>query len=312
VLLVLLFVDVFKGAWFFFLFYYERLNKAPLCGRGRRGMYGNYRGRFRTFRRSGYGFSARPYQRSGFRMPRYRGRLHHLRSYRFVNKGWTRGFGGPSPHLPELKSYDTAAGFSLPITNTPANVGDVTSWTINYLFFPTQGADISNRIGRKCIIDKHLLRVLLKQNGGATVQSSSGFVRLLLIYDQQNNSLNSTATTQAAALLQTPTNLNSPMLLDNRERFKILADKYIPLGASATDAAGYEQLGTFPTENKMHRFKSKGLKLDVIFNGTNGGTNADIITGSIFLLMGTDVASDSGNGLGPVAAIWSRTRWHDC
>lgn len=234
-----------------------------------------------------------------------------MATYRNVNQRWTRGFGGPTPHMPELKHFDTSTNNALTQSATFNNPGVVAAWSINYLFFPTQGADYTNRIGRKTIIDKLMLRLMLAVDQTVSVEANAGFVRCIVVYDQQNNSLNSTATTQAAALLQVPAVISSPLLLDNRERFLVLMDKFIFMGGVVNSAAGFNTLGSPMCAQKLLKFKSRMLK-DVIFNGTNGGTNADVITGSIFLLMGTNIVGNNGGGVSPTVNVYSRIRWHDC
>jgi len=213
--------------------------------------------------------------------------------------------------MPELKYFDL--GNLIPCasnasTNAPQTVS---GWQIEYLFFPTQGADITNRIGRKTIIDKILLRYMLANGQSATSIYGAGFVRILVVYDQQNNSLNSSATNIAGALLTQPADINSSLLLDNRERFLVLMDKYIYLGGSTTTAAGLPSVATDHDQAYRLKFKQRMLK-DVIFNGTNGGTNADVVTGSVFTLIGTNKISNDATGFGPRVHLYSRVRWHDC
>lgn len=214
--------------------------------------------------------------------------------------------------MPELKSFDrdTQGSISgIAVLNDP---GAVAAWQIAYLFYPVQGADIGNRIGRKAIIDKLNFKMKISSIQTAGDFTLAGHVRVIVVYDQQNNSLNSTATTQAAALLADPGNMESALLLDNRERFLVLWDKYLYLGASSHAAVtSAPSIASERASFVIKKFKQKMLK-DVIFNGTNGGSNADVITGSLFVLFGSDKYTNDAGGICGNYNIFSRVRWHDC
>lgn len=178
------------------------------------------------------------------------------------------------------------------------------------LCFPVQGAAAFNRIGQKILLKSLRLRGNIK-NVATGVQA---FGRIIVVYDRQANAALPnwadliSAQTSAGA---TSTSCYDGINMANRERFLVLADEQFNF-PSVTFTAGvltnYEAITEkLPSMFNFDRFIP--LKdMEMHFNNTNGGTFADIQTGSISLF----VAMDS-NG---TAASWqfnytARTRFDD-
>lgn len=139
---------------------------------------------------------------------------------------------------------------------------------------------------------------------GTTIQT---LARLIVYYDSQPNIgaplitdllANSNAGGATSAL--------SEINLVNRERFKILRDKQILLPAVTNTSGVLTNLAYPDTTGSLainEFIKLKGL--ETIYNGTNGGTIADITSGSI----GFTVFSDTE---GQWNFVWtSRLRYYD-
>ena len=121
-----------------------------------------------------------------------------------------------------------------------------------------------------------------------------GMVRLMWVYDKQANA---TAPT-VASILQTAA-ADSPMNLDNRDRYTVLCDKQY-----AMDQSGGHQ----SVQVKMY----KRINLQTVFNAGTAGTIGDINTGSLYLL----VTQANGNAAVtptnvPVINFYSRIRYED-
>ena len=149
-----------------------------------------------------------------------------------------------------------------------------------------QGTEIYQRVGRKVIMKSLLFRITIFND--PTKQDPQGTaLRIILVYDSQTNGAaptvaNIISNMQAAAytpVVQTPMNLN------NRDRFKVIKDWYFGCPA-ATYTAGAVTGGAPDTKTKMCY---KKLNHDVIFQGT-GATSADIASGGVYVLIIADVA----------------------
>lgn len=137
-----------------------------------------------------------------------------------------------------------------------------------------QGSDFTERIGRKVFLKSLFFRIFVTPS--ATVNSPTGTTtRLIIVYDCQTNA----AAPTVANILQNSA-YDSPMNLNNRDRFKVLYDKFVHTSATLY-TTGALTAGD-PIPRKFEKFKK--LNLDVIFGGT-GNTVASITTGSIYALL---------------------------
>lgn len=223
------------------------------------------------------------------------------------------GFGGPAPHQPELKVIDQNIDTQL-LNNATGNEGGVTGWTKILLNPCVQGTDMYTRIGRKIIMQKWILRLEVLQSNVASTSGGAGHVRVLVVYDAQTNAaipvitdiLGATATGSAAPDMTTPMNLN------NRERFRLLMDKVFYIGAFVNSAVvglpatpGFSNMA----QSFVKKFK-QNMKLDVVFNNGNAGTQGDIQTGGIWMFFATTVECSAANGAPLINGV-SRIRFYD-
>lgn len=181
----------------------------------------------------------------------------------------TRGFGGTYRQFSrtgavELKFIDTQ------VTNTQVT----TAGAITLINGVAQGTDFTNRIGRKILMKSILQNWMLYPNS-STNMAAGDVVRVMTIYDNQPNS----GSTPAVTDVLVTADVNSPLNLNNRDRFQVLLDKRFPMGG-----AQYS-VGSLSTGSPLMRHKStykKCLK-DVIFSGT-GSTLGSIQTGALYYL----------------------------
>lgn len=160
----------------------------------------------------------------------------------------------------------------------------------NCLFYPSEGSDINDRIGRKVTVKSIKIHGCI-QCIAQTAQSAADYanmVRLVLYADQQTNATQSQGEElmqdpgAAAALLCGLTFQNTA----NFGRFKVLRDKtYVldkPPIAALTDAGNtLVQAGLIKPFKLSYKFRKPYV---VRFNATNGGSVADIIDNSFHII----------------------------
>lgn len=137
-----------------------------------------------------------------------------------------------------------------------------------------QGTDFTDRIGRKIILKSLFFRVNFFPS--ATTAAPTGTtVRLLIVYDCQTNG----AAPLVSDILQSG-NYDSPINLNNRDRFKVLYDKFIMMCATAYTA------GTLAAGDPCPKMltKYKKMYMEQIFGGT-ANTVGSIQTGSIYAML---------------------------
>lgn len=174
-------------------------------------------------------------------------------------------------------------------TSSPIN----TTGSVTALFFPTLGSDFTNRIGRKTMIRSIYFRGFVTTQAaintpGTTQAIAAQQLRLIIGLDMQPNGANPAVTDVLV------TNFPTSMLnLNNRDRFKILTDKvyqfdpYVAVGGTPTSASFNH------TIQKLKWYKR--CRIESVFNSTNGGSVADLNSGSIFLLLIGSNASGTNN-----------------
>lgn len=196
----------------------------------------------------------------------------------------------------ELKAFDVAQGNS-----TMASAG--TGGTFALLNAMVNGAELYNRVGRRVMLKSTHIR-------GQCIPaatSTGGFGRVILFYDAQPNAAAPTlANLLADSNAAHATNLLSEINLDNRERFKIFRDIQFllpPLTFTAGVITNLGQMDQVLRSLQINEFVKLG-KVESVYNGTNGGTIADITSGSLYLLFLSTDGSWNFN--------WtSRTRYYD-
>lgn len=196
-----------------------------------------------------------------------------------------RSFGNPRA-VTERKYFDSI--------KTTANIVSAAggSWnssqldpaTLNTLFAPVTGDDFLNRDGRKVQVIAIKIKGLLQYANQATQTTADvvPVVRLALVQDTQTNGgqldgddVFGNAVTAPIFAFQNPAFFG---------RFKVLKDKTysIPMPSTAQDAAGtFVQYGRDLPFKMSRKFRKP---VTVHFNGTNGGTVADIIDNSFHMI----------------------------
>ncbi|AXF51970.1 MAG: coat protein/nuclear export [Cressdnaviricota sp.] len=181
----------------------------------------------------------------------------------YTRSGYS-GMGGRRGSYPELKVVDTA----LTTTIIP------TTASITLLNGIATGTDYTNRIGRKIMIKSILFRTTLVPNTSSNTPAGDT-TRHMIIYDNQSNG----AAPVIADILQN-SGINDPMNLNNRDRFRVLFDKYVTMEA-AQYAAGTLTAGS-PGARQVKLYKK--CNLDQVFNNT-GSTVASIQTGALYYVV---------------------------
>lgn len=191
----------------------------------------------------------------------------------------TRGFFGAlnrrgnRSSRPELKYVDLAG----------TNVGTTATWSVVLLNGLALGTDITARIGRKCCMKSILFRINHFNSLTASANYSNGISgRCALVYDAQPNS-GSTPSGLTIFVANTP---QTPNNLDNRDRFKIIADWTWQINAFVLTAGS--ALSTGNPQN-VPRVIYRRLNHDMIFSGV-GATQGDISTGAMYLVYISDAA----------------------
>nr|WAE42189.1 MAG: capsid protein [Cressdnaviricota sp.] len=163
------------------------------------------------------------------------------------------------------------------------------------LFFPVQGAAAFNRVGQKVILKSLRLRGTIKP----ILTGLQCIGRVLVVYDRQANAALPAWTDVIAGVSSPGAQTNSVydgLNMANRERFVVLMDEQLNI-PSQTFTAGVQTNESYPIEKNPSMFNfDRFVKLkdmETHFNNTNGGTFADIQTGSLNLFFATDVGSTS-------------------
>lgn len=193
--------------------------------------------------------------------------------------------------------------FDVVTTIYPANTtGSVTS-----MYQPTLGTDFTNRVGRKTTIKsiqaRGIVRVRLAESMASGVTSPQ-LIRWMMILDTQpNGALPAVTDILAASLPQSPLNLN------NRDRFKVIIDKQWVLDPYEKSTTATQAIVS--TTNQCRALKVyRKCNIETIFNATNGGSVADITSGAIIQLLIGNQPTDGAGGPGE-AAIQTRIRFQD-
>lgn len=167
--------------------------------------------------------------------------------------------------VPELKFLDTTA----------TNIAVTTTWQGLLINGIAQGADFNNRIGRKSTMRSILF------NGNFFPTSSTAnayqgiYLRTVIIYDTQPNS----STFPTGTDIFSTNDPNSPMNLNNRDRFQVILDVRKQVGSFQTDATPKLVAGS---PSNAYWSKYKKIFKETIFSGT-AATLANISTGAMYL-----------------------------
>lgn len=224
------------------------------------------------------------------RPPRKMPRVAHVLKPSMVPYG-TRGW-----------SYNTIEKKVQDIAVATYQVNTTGSFTL--LCIPVVGADMNARVGRKINIKSVYIRGYVGLQAALLSTADSEIppqqARMIVFADMQPNA----AAPAVTDLLNTATPA-SHLNLNNRDRFKILADKiftfdsYINVSTATQSRAG---VGVNCLRVKCY----KKMNLETIFNAVNGGSIADITSGALYMFwIGSQAASDAN------AIVGTRVRYTD-
>lgn len=138
----------------------------------------------------------------------------------------------------------------------------------------TQGTDFDARIGRRTVMKSIFIRFTLYPNV-ANSAPIGDFARIIVLYDCQTNG----AAPAAGDVLKTAADYLSPLNLNNRDRFKILHDKIVPMNPNVYTAGA---LTAGDPMNKSWKLFKK-INMETIFGGT-AQTVGSIQTGSVYIM----------------------------
>jgi len=188
---------------------------------------------------------------------------------------------GYRPNKIEQKVIDQAA--------TSYNVN--TSGVLLSLNIVNIGADFTQRIGRKICLTSVYIRGFVnianaKTQPPTVSDVAAQHVRFLLLWDMQPNGAYPIVTDILAS-----SSTNAPMNLNNRDRFKVIADKQFVFDPFIFDTA----TSTASCTNQIKPFKLyKKLNLEAIYNGSTGSV-ADITSGNLIAFwLGSDPSGLNG------------------
>lgn len=181
-----------------------------------------------------------------------------------------------------LKSIVNVEKKFIDITNSAQNISSTPSLVIlNPL---TTGDTMSTRDGQSIKMISHRFSFTATINAAGTAAN----VRIIILRDKQANG----AAPAAGDVLQSSTNLTSPLNLSNGKRFKIYRDMQCSLSLNGNE-----------TYNMQIYYK---MAAHTRFNTGNAGTAADIQTNTLYLLYMSDVGANY-----PTLTYYSRVRFID-
>jgi len=178
----------------------------------------------------------------------------------------------PRPLRSEKKFIDTQ------ITYTAWNVSRSYILLINGV---STGTDYNNRVGRSVMMTSTYHRYFISDS------TNIQMIRVMLVYDKQSNGAAAPGITD---ILQYA-DANSPMNLNNRDRFVVISDKVVATSPNGTEIA--------------FRKKYKKLRTVTVYGGT-GAAATDIISGALYF-----VAFAFNNVATSTISGYSRTRFLD-
>ncbi len=225
----------------------------------------------------------------------------------------------PPPAATYARGSETKAVDTPPTVADFLTVGAVGAVPLNV---PISGAAFYQRVGNKIAMKSLQIRGFIYPGGANAAAVNEQIARIIIFYDRQTNGA---APAVADVLLgtkqdgTTETSATSPINMNNRDRFYILADMQVALpavginGATAASTAtiGIDINGNAGDANQgqfnMNRFiKLKGLEAQ--YKGNNGNAG-DVAAGGIFVLC---ISSGDGNA----SSAWkfaynARLRYND-
>lgn len=178
------------------------------------------------------------------------------------------------------------------VDTDPATYNMDTTGTVTLLNGVATGSDYTDRVGRKIILKSVYVRGIIKP---VDTQTSDVLCRMMLVYDMQSNG----AAPAITDILKSSTS-TAQLNMNNRDRFKIIMDKVVALGARDISSGYTGMVNVVPVK------KYKKLRHETIYSGTLS-TVASIATGGLYLV----TIGDQTSGLGGLLSCSVRTRFID-
>ena len=189
--------------------------------------------------------------------------------------------------MTERKYFDSFLSAHAMLAGNTWAGGELDPATLLTLCVPSEGSDIDNRVGRKISVHKVTIRgmIFVSAQVNITAGDQASVCRLVMFVDQQTNGAQAQAENLmsgpgAASAFLTPHTFQSTA---NFGRFNVLRDKTVTVqNPNMTwDGTNIEAHGLSIPFKLSYRFKKP---LVIRFNGTNGGTVADIIDNSLHFI----------------------------
>lgn len=176
---------------------------------------------------------------------------------------------------PELKFIDTNA----------VNQTLTLTWNVLLINGVTQGIDYNNRVGRKSMIKSVIFNGnFFNQNTASLSAPNGAYCRAVIIYDSQPNSA---ATPPSGTTIFAIADANSPMNLNNRDRFQVLMDVRRQVSAFLFNGTGGLAAGN-PANAYFKKYRK--CNKEMIFSDVNN-TLASISTGALYLCLIADATA---------------------
>lgn len=194
----------------------------------------------------------------------------------FTSRPATRG--GYFPSVGELKVKDNNLTIEANTTGTFTLINGL-----------TQGADFTQRVGRKVVWKSLYVRYLLQHDrtsiGAAVGVSPNSSARVIVFVDLQAN-----GAAPSVLNLLAFSSTTSPLNLDNRDRFRILMDKLYCFPGVSKTATDVNSAGNTAFAVKKYR----KIDIETIFNANNIGNIGDITIGAIYMfILGDQTTGDN-------------------
>lgn len=204
--------------------------------------------------------------------------------------------GAVGTNAPELKNFDQS--FSLTVSTS------LFGWSaLRLLNGIDQGTNKNQRIGNKWDMKSIQARFFIDFDGAVTAPAGLGPIRVVLIWDQAPNG----GTALSTDVFISSSDINTPLNLDNSDRFVILLDRLYPQHNSGTSNG---QLGTqsFIEDSFFKSFGPKGWRVHQ--NGAIGGAGS-MNTGALYIAYCTTARAHSATVVNVRLNAYTRVRFTD-
>ena len=189
----------------------------------------------------------------------------------------TTGSYGPPANRGFYGSYSLRGRSELKFVDTTnANIVMTTTWGVALVNGVAQGTDFNQRIGRKSMMKSIIFNGNVFNLSTASLNAFNGaYCRLVIVYDTQPNS----GTIPSGTDIFATADPNSPLNLNNRDRFQVLMDVRKQVSAFLMSAT--PGLATGNPSNAYFK-KYKKCNKETVFSGT-ANTIGSISTGAVYL-----------------------------